>query len=145
MLNQKERQDFIEIFYQFLTLKLIEICSADSFSFTCKDGLDSGAASTCSFFAFMKVLTGEKLSKEDKEKMNAMLFAFPIIVRQRTMQAEHFNRMMQCHKRIEKGVKKHSKGRFNGALDQYFGSLYDTPFDEISFGPLSLDRLDNKG
>ncbi|MCH9632864.1 MAG: hypothetical protein S4CHLAM6_12080 [Chlamydiae bacterium] len=143
-LDQKERQDFIEIFYQFLTLKLIEICSADSFSFTCKDGLDSGAASTCSFFAFMKVLTGENLSKEDKEKMNAMLFAFPMIVRQRSIKAEHFNRMVQCHKRIEKGLKKHSKGRAKKVIDQYFGSLYNTPFEEMDFGALSLDRLEKK-
>ncbi len=143
-LNQIERQDFIEIFYQFLTLKLIELCGADSFSFTCKDGLDVGSASMCSFYAFMKVLSGEKLSDEDAQKMNAMLFAFPMVVRQRCIKAEHFIRMVNCQKCIEKGIAKHSKGRVKDALDKHFGMLFDTSFDEISFSQSTLSRLNKK-
>ena len=143
-LDQKERQDFIEIFYQFLTLKLLEICSCDSFSFTCKDGLDTGSTAMCSFYAFIKVLAGKKLSKEDMEKMQAMLFAFPIIVRERNIKVQHFNRMTQCQERIEKGIEKHSKGGRKKVFEQYFGDLFDLSFDSLSFGKQSLDRLDKK-
>ena len=43
-LTRKNREDFIEIFYQFLILKAIEKYDPDSISFTCKDAIDTGAA-----------------------------------------------------------------------------------------------------
>ncbi len=131
-LSQEERQDFIEILYQFLTLKLVEICSANSFSFTCKDGLDVGPTSMCGFFAFIKTLSGESLSKEDQENMQMLLFAHPVLARQRCIKAQHFNRMIQSQRRIKKGLHKHSKGRVHEALKQYFGTLYETSFDRLN-------------
>lgn len=139
-LDQKERQDFIEILYQFLTLKLLEISSANSFSFTCKDGIDTGAVSMCNFFVFLKMITSQHLSQEDMDQMNALLFAFPLIVRQRSIKAVHFNRMIQCQKRIQKGMSKHS-GSKSQTFDKYFGMLYETSFDKIKIEAHSLDKV----
>lgn len=140
-LDVKERQDFIEILYQFLTLKVLEVVKPTSFSFTCKDGIDVGAISMCQLFSFIKAVQGKEINKEEKAQMNMLLFAFPLIYRQRCIQAERFNRMIQCQRRIEKGVEKHSKAKVQERMQDYFGMLFDFSFDELIFKGFTLDQL----
>ena len=56
-LSQKERKDFIELFYHFLILKIMEIEKPEILSFTCKDAIDKGSAMSASFFSFIKSLS----------------------------------------------------------------------------------------
>lgn len=140
-LDVKERQDFIEIVYQFLTLKLLESVDPTSFSFTCKDGVDVGAVSMCQLFSFIKAIQGEEINQEEQAKMNMLLFAFPLIYRQRCVQADRFNRMIQCQRRIERGIEKHTKTKVQERMKDYFGMLYEFSFDELTFKGFTLDQL----
>jgi hypothetical protein len=73
-LSRKERQDFIEIFYFFSCLLIIEKARPDTVSFTSKDGIDTGSTATASFFGFAKLLSGEG-PWTDQEKQ-FFLFSF---------------------------------------------------------------------
>ncbi len=132
-LTQKERQDFIEIVYQFLTLKLIEITNCDSFSITCKDGLDVSSTASCQLYMFIKLLQGKHFTKEDQEKINLLLFALPVLVRQRPANAMRFNRMIQCTARIQKALEKHSKENIIDQVQHSFGPLYQFSLKNINF------------
>lgn len=74
MLTKKERQDFIEIFYFFACLLIIEKTAPDAVSFTCKDAIDSGSCSAAAFFGFAKILSSSS-TWTDHEK-DFFLFAF---------------------------------------------------------------------
>ncbi|MCH9633409.1 MAG: hypothetical protein S4CHLAM7_01340 [Chlamydiae bacterium] len=136
-LNQEERQDFIEILYQLITLKLIELFDASSLSFTCKDSLDVGGVQTMSFYSFLKLISNEKMTEKDRSKMHLLLFANPILIRNRTMHSDGFLRMLQGMKRIEKALEKHSKNQFHEAFKNFFS--FD--LSKINFGKSSFDRL----
>lgn len=95
-LIRKEREDCIEIFYLFLILKLIAVCKPTSISFTCKDGVDTGAAQTASFYAFVKLLEGKFLSKEEHDYFRFLLYAPALCVRERAIDPERFTRMLSA-------------------------------------------------
>ncbi len=143
-LTQSERCDFIEIFYQFLTLKLIEIGSPDSMSFTCKDGLDQGSTSMSFFFAFIKILQGKKLTTQDQNQMDLILFALPMLARQRCASAQRFNRMIHGLKLAQKAVQAHTGAKSSSVVHEYFGMLFDKGFLEIGFEKPSLDLMIQK-
>lgn len=134
-LSQKERQNFIEIFYQFLSLKILEITNATSMSFTCKDALDTGAIQTLSFYSFFRLLSESELSEKDRQKMHLLLFAFPLIMRSRPSKAQGFLRMVQCLRFVEERLKKHSKGQAFKAFNEFF----DKPLEELTFAKPSFD------
>lgn len=56
-LTRKERLDFLEIFYMFLYLKILDIIRPHSFSFTCKDGIDFGSTTNMGFLAMIKLMS----------------------------------------------------------------------------------------
>lgn len=135
-LNQEERQDFIEILYQLLNLKLIEATEVTSMSFTCKDGLDQGAIQTLTFFSFLKLISGQKMGPRERQKMHLLLFAYPVLIRNRPTQAEGFLRMIRCLKRVEAILAKHSKGQFH----KTFKPLFEFDISQIDFIKSAFDK-----
>ena len=74
-LTRRQREDFIEIFYQFLVLKALDFFQADAISFTCKDALDIGAAAQGLFFAFAQLFQGSLDSREEVDFFRWLLYA----------------------------------------------------------------------
>ena len=136
-LNQEERQDFIEILYQLLNLKFVELSEASSMSFTCKDGLDTGAIQTLTFFSFLKLISNQEMGERERQKMHLLLFAYPVLIRNRPTQAEGFLRMVSCLKRVENALAKHSKGQFH----KTFNALFEFDTTQIDFVKSSFKRL----
>ncbi|MBI2743393.1 MAG: hypothetical protein HYX48_05695 [Chlamydiales bacterium] len=96
-LSRKERLDFIEIFYQFLFMKLILMIKPDSMSFTCKDSIDIGEATAAGFFAFVKMLEGRiEWSASEKEFLLWMLYSPALQVRERPIDTARFTRMVSA-------------------------------------------------
>ena len=94
-LLRKNRLDFIEIFYLLLTLKLIDFYQPDCFSFTCKDAVDIGPAMSGEMFGFLRMLNSEApLSKAEKDFLLWTFHAPALIVRERAMDAQRFNRAL---------------------------------------------------
>jgi hypothetical protein len=94
-LSRKERLDFIEIFYLFLSVKIFDLVRPDYFSFTCKDGVDIGAAMNGAFASLMKIIGNEGTwSIEEQGFLFWMLFAPSLLVRERLIDFTAFHRMI---------------------------------------------------
>lgn len=94
-LTRKNRLDFIEIFYHFLQLKVMELIKPDFTSFMCKDSLDTGAAATASFMGFVRLLSLDpSFSEEEKDLMLWMVYAPALFVRERPIDVQRLNRLV---------------------------------------------------
>lgn len=127
VLTRLERVDFIEIYYQFLILKLIDIVQPDSFSMTCKDAVDIGQAHQALLFIFMKYIHQKNISQQDMDCINYMIFAPALIVRERVMIYERFHRMINALKRIEEAQEEFGEESFSVIVKEAFEIFYKTP------------------
>ncbi len=94
-LTRKNRLDFIEIFYHFFMMKVIDMTRAQFVSFSCKDGIDIGSTAAGSFYAFLKIMSTQPTFDEvDREFMNWMLFAPALLIRERVVDMHRLNRMV---------------------------------------------------
>ena len=84
-LTRRNREDFIEIFYQFLILKAIEQFSPDSISFTCKDAIDTGAAQGATFYGFLRLFNEDLSKKEERDFLLWLLYAPALFIRERAI------------------------------------------------------------
>lgn len=119
-LSHKNRLDFIEIFYQFLILKLIEWVGPDTLSFTCKDGVDIGAAESATFYSFIRMMGSEDpFTLEDREQLLWLFFHPALTLRSREIEIQRFNRAVSAlaHMHLELDVQ---RGAIIPAFNQYY-------------------------
>lgn len=126
-LSREARQDFIEIFYLLLQLKIIECLKPDVVGFSCKDGLDVTCAASAELFCFLKLLSQERLSENDQEYLDLMLYGPCLMVRERVMIPERFQRMLNVVKVIEQVRGQYGQAGFASLIQELFGHLYKTP------------------
>ena len=66
----------------------------DTFTFSCKDGVDIGATSSAAFFAFIKLLGNDaKWSHEEQDHLLWILCGPALTVRERFVHYQRFSRM----------------------------------------------------
>ena len=107
ILSRTSRLDFIEIFYHLLTCKFIEWVEPDALSFTSKDGIDSGAATASGFFLFLRLFSdASKWKKEERDRIIAMLYLPALVVRERAINLQCFNRTVSAISFIDAELKK---------------------------------------
>lgn len=124
VLLQEHRLDFIEIFYTFLELKLIEIVKPDLFSFTCKDCLDIGSSTSALLFVLLKLLNEEHLNEQEIDYTNVLLYASTILVRERLISSERFKRFLSALKVFELVRDEYGQLNFLMIAKEAFGRLY---------------------
>ncbi len=95
-LTRQMREDFIEIFYQVLVSEAIDRFEADSLSFTCKDGVDTGAYATGLFYGFLKSLEGGLQTKENIDFLRYLFYWRALSVRERAADPEQFVRALSA-------------------------------------------------
>lgn len=95
VLSRKNRMDFVEIFYDLLILKAIDILKPDYISFVCKDSLDVGAVQSAEVFAFTKMITSS-MTEEDKQLLLYLLYTPALLVRERSVDSQRLNRSISC-------------------------------------------------
>src|SRR3989344_1406778 len=105
-LTRPNREDFIEIFYQFFILKCIEMIDPSSISFTCKDGIDVGATATGAFYGFIQLLHSGLTNKEEHDFLRWLLYAPALLIRERVVDAERLNRTLSMLERVDACMKK---------------------------------------
>lgn len=130
-LTRIERLNFIEIFYAYYVLKVIELLKVDSISFSCKDALDTGIFQTGVFFGFLHMLNAEgKWSKEDSDFLLWLFYSPALLVRDRPINQTRLQRgIMALRAMSEKFLTNHKS-----ILDRT-NSLFKT----LSF-PLEIKR-----
>ena len=135
VLTKEQRLDFIEIFYFFLELKLLDIVRPQIVSFTCKDAVDTAGAANAQLFVFLKLLNQTRLSESDMERLDLVLYASPIMVRERLMNPERFDRMLSALKTFESVKDLLGAVNFQKVIQEAFGLYYKTPILESKVLP----------
>lgn len=127
VLLREHRMDFIEIFYLFLELKIIDLVKPDIMGFCCKDGLDVSLSTSSQLFIFLKFLNQERLSEMDREQLELMLYGHCLLFRERVMLPERFNRMVSALKAIESVREHFGQANFRKIINEAFGRFYQQP------------------
>ncbi len=109
VLTRQNREDFIEIFYQFLVLKCIDLLHPSSLSFTCKDAIDTGAASSALFYGFFKLLTSQFKPKEDADFLRWLLYTPALFIRERAIDPERLNRALSALEQLHEELAEDGK------------------------------------
>jgi len=122
-LTRPERLDFIEIFYQLLMLKVLDLVKPDFFSFTCKDAVDVGATTSAGFASMIKMMSKNRdYSKEEQEHLLWTLYRPALIVRERLVDHQRLSRVLSAMVALSEGFQKDQKG-----LLKDLEALYDYP------------------
>lgn len=123
-LIREQRLNFIEIFYIFLTLKLIEWTKPQSFSLMGKDGIDIGTTHATLLFAFLKLINDVEFTQKDWEFLELMLYVPALVLRERAVLPEPFNRMLSALKGIEKFKEETGAAKFVKLIQDSFAPFY---------------------
>lgn len=138
VLSRRQRLDFIEIAYLFIQCKLIELTNAYSFSFVCKDGIDTSAITAVQLFLFFKLLNGKEISVQEIEHVRFMLFSPALMIRERIVNGERFHRMLHMLKLVENEIHRTSQTSLQHLVEVEFGGLFAKPILNAS---LNLPKL----
>jgi hypothetical protein len=101
VLTRRNREDFIEIFYQLLILKAIDHFEPDSISFMCKDAIDTAAAASAEFYGFLKLLSGDFSAREEQDFLRWLFYTPALFIRERAIDAERFHRSLSALERLD--------------------------------------------
>lgn len=97
VLTQKNRQDFIEITYQYLILKLVHVLKPSHLSFVCKDGVDVSPCQAAIFYGFLKIFSQDPdFSSEEKDFLLWMFHSPALSTRERAVDAKIFSRAISA-------------------------------------------------
>ncbi|MDE3048126.1 MAG: hypothetical protein KGI83_07260 [Verrucomicrobiota bacterium] len=118
-LTRRNREDFIEIFNQFLVLKCIDMIEPSSISFTCKDAIDTGSAAAGAFFGFLQLLSSNFTAKEEQDFLRWLLYTPALFIRERAIDPERLNRTIAALERIDAEM-----GEAGKEILKAFGELY---------------------
>lgn len=127
VLRIDERKSFIEIFYLFLQFKVLEIENPETFSFTCKDGVDTGQMASVQLFVFLRMMSEEELTPTEVEEIKLLLFAPALLVRERTLLPQRFQRIQRAMRTIETLRNELGYKNFAKLIQEAFGLYFDTP------------------
>ncbi len=125
VLSRENRLDFIEIFHNILELKMIEWLQPDTISLTCKDGIDIGQANIGTLFAFLKFIKSTSWSKEDWTFFNYILYAPALIIRERNILPDRFNRMISALRTINIALDEHGGEKFLNKIKELIPVDYE--------------------
>lgn len=120
VLSRNQRMDFIELFYLFMQLKIIDVVKPDSVAFTCKDGIDIGMSQTIELFLLLKLINDRPLSHEEEDFVKVMLFALPLVARGRNLFSERFTRLNSLVKLVEATIEEDGIKEFQ---EQFFAKM----------------------
>jgi len=110
VLSRRNRQDFVEIFYFFLTLKLLDTLQPTQTSFTCKDGVDTGAMASAGFFGFIKLFSEDfTWSLEEEDFFLWMCFSSALQLRERLVGVEEYERVLNALETLDMALSLHRK------------------------------------
>jgi hypothetical protein len=95
VLSRKNRLDFIEIFYQFIYLKVMQLSGADHVVFSAKDTVDYPSTTTAGFYAFLKAISGEfEWKEEEKDFIMSLVFLPALLIRERAVDIKPLSRII---------------------------------------------------
>lgn len=132
-LTRRNREDFIEIFYQFFILKCIDMVEPTSVSFSCKDAIDIGSAASGAFYGLLRLLNGDFKEKEHQEFLRWLLYTPALFVRERAIDAERLNRTISLLECVDGEMAERGK-----QIVKDFGALYPFQLKGTQSKPIQI-------
>lgn len=132
LLEREERLVFIELVYFFIQLKAAEICEVNFMSYSCKDALDIGAAASAQLFALAQLFTNQEWGEEEMSHLQLMLFGPALLLRERSIQAERYQRTLMVIKSVDATIKKRGYEAFCASLAEGLQQLFQVDFSKMS-------------
>lgn len=132
-LLREHRLAFIEIFDVFLVLKFLDLVKPNSFSFTCKDGVDTSACSNGLLFLFMKLISKGPFDQEAWVEFNRLMYGPAMLVRERLPLKERVERMLEAYKVIALVHDELGDEVFSKVIHEAFGHYYKNPIFDGAF------------
>jgi hypothetical protein len=124
----EHRQAFIDLFHLFLLLKLIDKVNPESFSLTCKDGVDSSSAFNVLLYVLLSMVEGEDLaSREVWQAIHHQLILPALLMRERSVQPGEIKRLCGAVRAAEFVYEHEGHQQFGELIRQQFGPLYQQP------------------
>lgn len=133
ILLREHRMAFIEIFDVFLVLKFLDLIKPNSFSFTCKDGVDTATCSNALLFLFLKLIGKEPFDKEAWVEFNRVMYAPAMLVRERLPVKERVDRLLEAYKVIALVHDELGDEMFSKVIHEAFGHFYKIPILDSAF------------
>lgn len=96
VLSCRERQDFIEIYFTYLTAFLMRYCSADNANITCRDGIDRAGKNNSLLIRWLNVAQGHADSAPHQRRHKVLTHAPALLVKKQAIIRERRHRLMQA-------------------------------------------------
>ncbi len=125
-LTRRNREDFIEIFYQFLILKALEHFKPDILSFTCKDAIDTGEAMASTFYGFVTLFQSRFDNKEERDFLLWLFYAPALFIRERAIDPERLNRALSALERCDTEIASYGDKIVKSFEELYAPKLFKT-------------------
>lgn len=93
-LTLRERLDFIELVYAFISLKLMELTSPTLLTMLTKDGLDGTATASVALYALLAIGQGGKWKREELDILALRLYGETLLYRERAVHKECIERLL---------------------------------------------------
>lgn len=125
--NQQDCLDFIELFYFFLSLKILEIEKPQFFSFVCKDAVDDSTAKNFTLYMGTKILQGSFSStKKEEEYIKWLLFTPALMIRERAIQSSCFTTSCSSLQLLARTVEKNKAAFFKELMPLFETDFFST-------------------
>jgi hypothetical protein len=133
-LDRKQRLDFIEILYFFIVLRYMDEQKPDVMNFSCKDGIDTGAAAAASFYGFTRMLSSkEPWTQNDRDCFLYALFIPALLARHRSIDARRMHRVASALEHFEQTLKMNRDAVLKGCAK----ILPEIPLKEIKLSEVA--------
>lgn len=138
-LSLQERKDFIELYYAFLELYIIEYAEADSFNIACKDAIDRAGKANALLFELILVMIDKTNSVRHQEDLLAITHGPAYLTKKQAMLKHRRERLESALKYLRDPSVKWRVGEFCEQLQIARGVL-DVDVRRISTGQAELWR-----
>lgn len=132
-LLREHRLAFIEIFDVFLVLKFLDVIKPNSFSLTCKDGVDTSACCNALLFLFLKLIGTGSFDREAWVEFNRVMYAPSMLVRERLPSKERVDRLLEAYKVIALVHDEMGDEMFSKVIHEAFGHFYKNAMFDGAF------------
>lgn len=123
--NEQDCLDFIELFYFFLSLKIVEVESPDFFSYICKDAVDQSTAMNFTLYMGIKILQGSFVStKKEEEYIKWLLFTPALMIRERAIQSGCFTTSCSSLQLLARAMEKNGAAVVKELMPLYEGDFF---------------------
>lgn len=126
ILSIEERKCFIDIYYFFLIIKVLELTHSDVFNLSCKDATDLGGSLNLIFFTLLKYLNNSHFNKGDLDLIFYFIFGKPMIHRERLLFKERAERYFNLLKYLEELKENYGEESFSILISEIIMPLYHT-------------------